>query len=42
MDTYPVQNKIEEENIIKHIITSNQYSEEIFHKINRNQMKKER
>jgi hypothetical protein len=40
MNTYPIQNKLEEENIIKHIMTNNQYSEEIFHKTNRNQMKK--
>jgi hypothetical protein len=40
MDTYPIQNKIEEENKIKHIMTNNQYSEEIFHKINRSQKKK--
>jgi hypothetical protein len=37
INTYPIQNKIEEENII---MTNNQYSEKIFHKINRNQKKK--
>jgi hypothetical protein len=40
MNTYPIQKKIEEENIIKHIMTNNQYSKEIFHKINRSQKKK--
>jgi hypothetical protein len=34
MNTYPLQNKTEEENIIKHIMTNNQYPEETFHKIN--------
>jgi hypothetical protein len=40
MNTYPTQNKIEEGNIIKHIMTNNQYSEETFHKINISQKKK--
>jgi hypothetical protein len=41
MNTYPIQNKIEEGNIIKHIMTNNQYPEEIFHKIDRSQKEKE-
>jgi hypothetical protein len=40
VNAYPIQNKIEEGNIIKHIMTNNQYPEEIFHKINRSQKKK--
>jgi hypothetical protein len=40
MNTYPIQNKIGEENIIKRIMTNNQYSEDIFHKINSRQTKK--
>jgi hypothetical protein len=40
MNTYPIQNKIEEENIIKHIMTNNQHPKETFHKINRSQKKK--
>jgi hypothetical protein len=40
MNTYPIQNKIEEGNIIKHIMTNNQYPKETFYKINRSQKKK--
>jgi hypothetical protein len=38
MNTYPIQNKIEGY-IINHIMTNDQYPEEIFHKINRRQKK---
>jgi hypothetical protein len=34
MNTYPIQNKTDEENTIKHIMTNNQYPEQTFHKIN--------
>jgi hypothetical protein len=41
MNTYPIQNKTEEENIIKQITIKNQYPEETFHKINsKSQQKK--
>jgi hypothetical protein len=40
MNTYPMQNKIEEGNITKHITTNNQYPKETFHKIDRSQKKK--
>jgi hypothetical protein len=40
MNTYPIQNKNDEGNIIKYIMTNNQYPEETFQKINRSQKKK--
>jgi hypothetical protein len=40
MKIYLIQNKTEEGNIIKHIMTNNQYPEDIFHKINRSQNKR--
>jgi hypothetical protein len=41
MNTYPIRNKIWEENIIKHIMTNDQYPEQTSHIININQKKKE-
>jgi hypothetical protein len=40
MNTYPIQNKHEERNIIKHIMNNNQYPEETFLKISISQKKK--
>jgi hypothetical protein len=34
MNTHPIQNKTDEENVIKHIMTKNQHPEQTFHKIN--------
>jgi hypothetical protein len=34
MKTYPIQNKTDEENVIKHIMTKNQYPKQTFHKFN--------
>jgi hypothetical protein len=34
MNTYPIQNKTDEENVIKHITTKNQYPERTFYRIN--------
>jgi hypothetical protein len=34
MNTYPVQKKTYEDNVIKHIMTKSLYPEQTFHKIN--------